>query len=88
MLQHLSAVVHTGKHLEEKQQGGLNMFLSQLTEEEKLRFDLILQAGFSLNEIPLVIRFIKGDDYALEELQEFREWKEKKMFAESLFPFK
>lgn len=62
------------------------MLLSQLTEEEKLRFDLILQAGFSLNEIPLVIRFIKGDDSALEELQEFRDWKKEQAFKKMLTP--
>ena len=38
-----------------------------LTKEEQLRFDLVRQTGFALNEIPLVLRFIKGDDSALKE---------------------
>lgn len=33
------------------------------------------QAGFTLDEVPLVYAFIKGDDEALSELQEFRQWK-------------
>ena len=155
MLQHLSDVVHTGKHLEEKQQGGLNMkrlfkkwlkrqlvkiaidtkrpiqtglfdwiysspihtwrdkllivkscndfcgeyycwlhkdtscstdnMISDL-QEERLRFDLIAQTGFSLNEIPFVMRFVKGDCKAIEELQEFRDWKEEQNFKKMLTP--
>ena len=60
------------------------MKFEDLTKEGKLRFDLISQAGFELNEIPLVMRFIKGDDTALEEWEEFRKWKEKKMIEESI----
>ena len=33
---------------------------------------------FSLSDIPLVMRFINGDDNALTELQEFREWKKQR----------
>lgn len=61
------------------------MKFEDLTKEGKLRFDLISQAGFELNEIPLVMRFIKGDDTALEELKEFREWKERKTIEDSVF---
>lgn len=61
--------------------------LSELTDEEKIRMHLVKQAGFALNEIPLVLRFVKGDDSALEELQEFKEWKENKRIEESFTPF-
>lgn len=44
-------------------------------KDEKLRLDLVKQAGFTLDEVPLVYAFIKGDDEALSELQEFRQWK-------------
>lgn len=57
-----------------------------LTKEEQLRFDLVRQTGFALNEIPLVLRFIKGDDSALKELQKFREWKEERAFKKTLIP--
>lgn len=35
-----------------------------------------MQAGFDLSDIPLIMRFINGDDEALTELEEFRKWKE------------
>ena len=44
-------------------------------KDEKLRLDLVKQAGFTLDEVPLVYAFIKGADEALSELQEFRQWK-------------
>ena len=39
-------------------------------KDEKLRLDLVKQAGFTLDEVPLVYAFIKGADEALSELQE------------------
>lgn len=44
-------------------------------KDEKLRLCLVKQAGFTLDEIPLVYAFVKGSDEALSELQEFRQWK-------------
>lgn len=44
-------------------------------KDEKLRLDLVKQAGFTLDEVPLVYAFIKGNNEALSELQEFRQWK-------------
>lgn len=44
----------------------------------KLRTKLVMQAGFSLSDIPLIMRFINGDDEALTELEEFRKWKEER----------
>ena len=44
-------------------------------KDEKLRLDLVKQAGFTLDEVPLVYAFIKGADEELSELQEFRQWK-------------
>lgn len=52
------------------------MFKKQ--KNEKLRFELVKQAGFALDEIPLVYAFVKGSDEALSELQEFRQWKKHK----------
>lgn len=49
------------------------MFMTK--KDEKLRLDLVKQAGFTLDEVPLVYAFIKGADEALSELQEFRQWK-------------
>lgn len=46
--------------------------------ERELRTKLVMQAGFSLSDIPLIMRFINGDDEALTELEEFREWKEER----------
>ena len=46
--------------------------------EMKLRTELVMRAGFSLSDIPLIMRFINGDDEALTELEEFREWKEER----------
>lgn len=46
--------------------------------EMKLRTKLVMQAGFDLSDIPLIMRFINGDDKALTELEEFREWKEQR----------
>lgn len=45
------------------------MELEDLTREEKRRLNLILQKGIEQGEIPLVIRFLKGDDSSLEELE-------------------
>lgn len=45
------------------------MELEDLTREEKLRLNLILQKGIEQGEMPLVIRFLKGDDSSLEELE-------------------
>lgn len=47
-------------------------------KEEKLRLDLVKQAGFTLDEISFVYAFVKGSDEALAELQEFRQWKKHK----------
>lgn len=44
-------------------------------KDEKLRLHLVKQAGFTLDEIPLVYAFVKGSNEALSELQEFRQWK-------------
>ena len=44
-------------------------------KDEKLRLDLVKQAGFTLDEVPLVYAFRKGADEALSELKEFRQWK-------------
>lgn len=52
------------------------MFL--MKKDEKLRLALVKQAGFTLDEVPLVYAFIKGSDEALSELQEFRQWKKYK----------
>lgn len=41
----------------------------------KLRLELVKQAGFSLEDIPLIYQFVKGNDCALNELKEFRKWK-------------
>lgn len=60
------------------------MKFEYLTTEEQLRFDLVRQTGFELNEIPLVLKFIKGDDSALEELQDFRAWREKQALKKML----
>ena len=49
-----------------------------------LRFELIRMTDFSLSDIPLVMRFINGDDNALTELQEFREWKEQRRIDKML----
>lgn len=46
--------------------------------ERELRAKLVMQAGFSLSDIPLIMRFINGDDEALTELEEFRKWKEER----------
>lgn len=43
-------------------------------KDEKLRLCLVKQAGFTLDEIPLVYAFVKGSNEALSELQEFRQW--------------
>ena len=42
----------------------------------RLSLELVKQAGFSLVELPLVYQFVKGDDEALRELKEFRQWKQ------------
>lgn len=47
-------------------------------EDKTMRFELIKAVEISLSDIPLVMRFINGDDNALTELQEFREWKEQR----------
>lgn len=47
-------------------------------EDKIMRFELIKAVEISLSDIPLVLRFINGDDNALTELQEFREWKEQR----------
>lgn len=47
-------------------------------KERELRTKLVMQAGFSLSDIPLIMRFINGDDEALTELEEFRKWKEER----------
>ena len=60
-----------------------------LTKDEKIRFELVKQAGFSLIEVPLVYQFIKGDDNALDnlkEFQDFQEWKDQKRFMEAIKP--
>lgn len=49
------------------------MFITK--KDEKLRLDLVKQAGFTLDEVPLVYAFIKGADEALSELKGFRQWK-------------
>ena len=49
------------------------MFITK--KDEKLRLDLVKQAGFTLDEVPLVYAFIKGADEALSELKELRQWK-------------
>lgn len=46
--------------------------------EIKLRTKLVMQAGFDLSDIPLIMRFINGDDESLTELEEFRKWKEER----------
>lgn len=46
--------------------------------ERELRTKLVMQAGFSLSDVPLIMRFINGDDEALTELEEFRKWKEER----------
>lgn len=60
-----------------------------LTKDEKLRFELVKQAGFSLIEVPLVYQYIKGDNNALNKLKEFhdfQEWKTQKRFMEVVKP--
>ena len=60
-----------------------------LNKDEKIRFELVKQAGFSLIEVPLVYQFIKGDDNALDnlkEFQDFQEWKDQKRFMEAIKP--
>lgn len=52
--------------------------------ERELRAKLVMQAGFSLSDIPLIMRFINGDDEALTELEEFREWKEQRRIDKML----
>lgn len=47
-------------------------------EDKIMRFELIKAVEISLSDIPLVMRFINGDDNALTELKEFREWKEQR----------
>lgn len=47
-------------------------------EDKTMRFELIKAVEISLSDIPLVMRFINGDDNAFTELQEFREWKEQR----------
>lgn len=44
-------------------------------KDEKLRLDLVKQAGFTLDEVPLVYAFIKGADEALSEFLQLRQWK-------------
>lgn len=44
-------------------------------KDKKLRLELVKQSGFTLDEVPLVYAFINGDNEALSELQEFRQWK-------------
>lgn len=46
--------------------------------ERELIAKLVMQTVFSLSDIPLIMRFINGDDEALTELEEFREWKEER----------
>lgn len=46
--------------------------------ERELRTKLVMQTVFSLSDIPLIMRFINGDDEALTELEEFREWKKER----------
>lgn len=48
------------------------------TKDMKLRLELVKQAGFSLDELPLVYQFVKGNDDAISELKEFRQWKQSK----------
>lgn len=38
------------------------------------------------SSIPFVMRFVKGDYKAIEELQEFRNWKEEQNFKKMLTP--
>ena len=45
----------------------MSMKFEYLTTEEQLRFDLVRQTGFELNEIPLVLKFIKGDERLAEQ---------------------
>lgn len=47
-------------------------------EDKTMRFELIKAVEISLSDIPLILRFINGDDEALTELEEFREWKEER----------
>ena len=47
-------------------------------EDKIMRLELIKAVEISLSDIPFVIRFINGDDNALTELKEFREWKEQR----------
>lgn len=47
-------------------------------KERELRTKLVMQAGFSLSDVPLIMRFINGDDEALTELEEFRKWKKER----------
>ena len=50
-------------------------FLGDVDDDAMLRLKLVELAGFSLSEVPLVYQFIKGDDDALGELKEFRQWR-------------
>ncbi len=49
-----------------------------LTPDQTLRLQIVMAAGFTLDEVLLVYEFVKGNDKVISELKEFREWKEEK----------
>lgn len=57
---------------------------AEKVEEQRdmeLRFKLVSMAGFSLDEVDLVYQFVKGNNNALSELKEFRQWKKDRIYS-------
>lgn len=47
-------------------------------QDQQLRLEIVSISGFSLDEVDLVYQFVKGNNNALSELKEFRQWKKEK----------
>lgn len=45
-------------------------------DERNFRLTICQYSGWSINELPLIWRFINGDDSALNEIPAFRKWNE------------
>lgn len=54
--------------------------------DQELRLKIVSMTSFSLDEADLAYQFVKGNNNALSELKEFRQWKEEKFKKEFEFP--
>lgn len=50
---------------------------TQLTPDQSLRLQIVMAAGFTLEEVLLVYQFVNGNDGSISELIEFRKGIEK-----------